>query len=1125
MSLDNTREIKTAKIIMVKGEDGQGSYTAGSGLILNGNQFRNAFRNGRCGKIDSIGSGYAHTEIDMQTSESVGSGSVVILKSEVSGTAHTLRIQRSSTASDVSDRPFYTWDGTQTSVDIKAGDLLIVTFDMTTGYRAQVLDIIGENSGLAGLGIGNMTSYASNVIDTNIDLQRDPVVNDRLLLYCTSNISVSGTIGIKTYNNGTAVTTNIGPILPQTLVKGLNILQCVAGIPSGIEWNVKYNIPIVNYSAGTGIMIDNNGVISNANPNYGNNYYYKKIDSAIDDGDLGEYNGYCDNLIIDFHANAVSGGDAYTLTLLTGTTSITRKYAVLKDRSGNPFTRDINAGMILKCESNVSGSGTEIDPVVVTVLEIANWYVESGRKANTTIGARSTAEGEYNTVSGTYGHADGFGNTASGNSASAHGIGSTASGDCSVADGSYTTASGANSSAHGDSTTASGAAAFSGGEGTVAGYANQTALGQYNKNKSGNLLEVGNGSDDDDRSNAMEVTADGNIIDGNGYSTTNGVRSAFNLLSKSEVAESVPYLYRRSGGVVRDVALEHLKKVIGASVAWNQLVPELSATYFNFFRSTGTFSNGVATFTCDNTNGSLYQTGVQRIAVVSNHKFLVTGDIKTTSATTSIRLKFGTDRSQYGDKNVVSSTNWQNVSFIALASETVTNSYVSVIDGRTSNWDEIQVKNLMCINLTQMFGTAIADYIYNLEQATAGSGIAKLKEWGFFTKAYYAYNTGTLQSVKTSGKKCVGKNLLKRIGNTVTINGVTLTFNDDGTITANGTSTNYVWLTTAYIGGQSYNLDKSKNYILSGCPSGFGNNGGLQLRDLSSGQNNALYIGTGSGKQFINDNGSGFTIDADNIYDDSGKAIDINASTTVIGLRINPNVTVNNLVFRPMLRFADADDGYEPYTEKTYPLSNVDLRGLFKLDSNNNLYADGDEYTPDGNVKRKMLEPINLGNLVWSIYNAESHIFRAEVSGRAYSSVRTNLIVSKNYVAEQVSSVSSLSDKCITGSNNDNNIYIRDTAYSDADVFKTAMNGVYLIAEKATPTTETTTPYNEVMLVDGDGTEEFLDSRDIPVPVGHESEYNQSFKGLPTAPTTDGNYKLRCTVANGQPSFSWVSDT
>lgn len=45
-------------------------------------------------------------------------------------------------------------------------------------------------------------------------------------------------------------------------------------------------------------------------------------------------------------------------------------------------------------------------------------------------------------------------------------------------------------------------------------------------------------------------------------------------------------------------------------------------------------------------------------------------------------------------------------------------------------------------------------------------------------------------------------------------------------------------------------------------------------------------------------------------------------------------------------------DAYES-SVSSYPLSGIELRGLPKLDANNNLYYDGDEYTADGTVKRK----------------------------------------------------------------------------------------------------------------------------------------------------------------------------
>lgn len=50
------------------------------------------------------------------------------------------------------------------------------------------------------------------------------------------------------------------------------------------------------------------------------------------------------------------------------------------------------------------------------------------------------------------------------------------------------------------------------------------------------------------------------------------------------------------------------------------------------------------------------------------------------------------------------------------------------------------IRDYNCYDLTQMFGSRIADYIYSLEQSTAGAGVAKFKE--IFYKNYYAYTAG-----------------------------------------------------------------------------------------------------------------------------------------------------------------------------------------------------------------------------------------------------------------------------------------------------------------------------------------------------------------------------------------------
>lgn len=66
--------------------------------------------------------------------------------------------------------------------------------------------------------------------------------------------------------------------------------------------------------------------------------------------------------------------------------------------------------------------------------------------------------------------------------------------------------------------------------------------------------------------------------------------------------------------------------------------------------------------------------------------------------------------------------------------------------------------------------------------------------------------------------KITGKNLIISTAQTQTINGVTFTVNNDGTITANGTATGNITYFVANVAP----LNKGDTYILTGCPSGGG---------------------------------------------------------------------------------------------------------------------------------------------------------------------------------------------------------------------------------------------------------------------------------------------------------------
>lgn len=139
------------------------------------------------------------------------------------------------------------------------------------------------------------------------------------------------------------------------------------------------------------------------------------------------------------------------------------------------------------------------------------------------------------------------------------------------------------------------------------------------------------------------------------------------------------------------------------------------------------------------------------------------------------------------------------------------------------------------------------------------------------------------------------KNLLKNTAVTQTKNGVTFTINDDGIVTVNGTATadTICYLTANGSGGIKDNFNRS--IILSGCPKG-GSYAKFSLGvEL---QKNGSYKGS------LDDYGSGRIYNEGNIEHDGYYAF----------IRIRKDITMNDAVFKPMIRYTEiTDDTYEPY--------------------------------------------------------------------------------------------------------------------------------------------------------------------------------------------------------------------
>ena len=144
---------------------------------------------------------------------------------------------------------------------------------------------------------------------------------------------------------------------------------------------------------------------------------------------------------------------------------------------------------------------------------------------------------------------------------------------------------------------------------------------------------------------------------------------------------------------------------------------------------------------------------------------------------------------------------------------------------------------------------------------------------------------------KTEQETTSGKQLLDNSGiESATVEGVTFTVKEDGSIIANGTTGENIAL--FYVG--TVTLDSSKEYILSGC----GGTGSTSTYSIRINNNVTAFDDIGKGVTFSGGSGGKF------------KPF----------ILIRANQTVSNVEFKPMIRLSSVTDTtYEPYTNGASP--------------------------------------------------------------------------------------------------------------------------------------------------------------------------------------------------------------
>ena len=458
------------------------------------------------------------------------------------------------------------------------------------------------------------------------------------------------------------------------------------------------------------------------------------------------------------------------------------------------------------------------------------------------------------------------------------------------------------------------------------------------------------------------------------------------------------FTYRESPTSVDGLA--KIKSIKGNTLVWNQLVQNGNfASTSNWATSNATLSvaSNKATLTVTrNATIPFYQTINQRTV---GHTYLILFNAYA-SRSLNITVNWGV---QLGSAITLTTSN-QRFSVLTVMRTGGNNNFNLSAVAQTG--DVINYSNVCVFDLTQMFGAGKEP---TAEQFTS-----------LFSLSYYTYNTGTLLNFNGTGIKTVEFNLFDPTSETInaylkeiTSNNVRWSYEADSRSVAIRCFPNTTYC--VYANGLMPSILRVCS-IAEELPSGTGWD--IQCE-----------------KQFVNST-TGMTIfttgaNAKYLIVQSNKA-------TFENVKANLCISVSG----------DKNGTYEPYTENT---TNLPIQTYFPtgMKSAETVY---DELAPTKAVTR--IGAVDLGSLSWYYTSGGQGRF---ASGSIASSVKP---VSANTQVANIKCVkySTISAGSVYNGNvgiaidNTGAIWVYDTAYgTDAGAFKTAVSGIYLYYELATP--------------------------------------------------------------------------
>lgn len=489
--------------------------------------------------------------------------------------------------------------------------------------------------------------------------------------------------------------------------------------------------------------------------------------------------------------------------------------------------------------------------------------------------------------------------------------------------------------------------------------------------------------------------------------------------------------------------LMSVKNIGGRSIVWNQLISQIVEKT----------SNGIATTKID--SKSLHISGTSSAVCfipispvqtgISNHKYLFHSHASDTTA-----LSSGT-----GFYNDNGGNRWHEYG----------KGIIFTMDGNGTIAIAFRVNS----NITVDF--SITPQIYDLT-AMFGSGNepASVEEFEkMFPADYYPYNAGEIVSAGTESVVEQGKNVFDytdKIYHGANVNKV-----ENGVIYTKGLTTTVLNIPT--IVGNKYTLSFKVK-------SNTANQGGLRW-SLQKGKNISYAHDSSLIKSEVG-------YEASKEYQAVATFV---ADTDFVSL-----CTIVGMVYDVQLELGDTATDYSPFYQTAHPIPEA-IRSLPGYGWSAGTARNYVDYENKRYVQ--CVDSVDLGTLTWTAGESVSfktHHLAGQKLTKSYS-IAPNFICPKYSTKTQNESWGKTSITGISATSNVNGyIYVNDTSYADAAVFKQAMQGVMLYYELATPIiTDISTLIDDDFLrnieVESGGSVTFKNSNgdSYRIPVPNEEEY------------------------------------